>query len=165
VSSKTDDRGEILEALNHAMRRSGAQGSLFSQAIAARVGISASDFECLDLVILEGAVTPGRLAEASGLTTGAITGVIDRLERAGFVRRDPDPTDRRRVLVRAVPDGVRVIGPYYKSLVTQLGVILDDLDTGELARLLALYTRVNDVFAGEIVALKNTSDKHNDAAA
>lgn len=165
MSSKTDDRGEILEALNHAMRRSGAQGSLFSQAIAARVGISASDFECLDLVILEGAVTPGRLAEASGLTTGAITGVIDRLERAGFVRRDPDPTDRRRVLVRAVPDGVRVIGPYYKSLVTQLGVILDDLDTGELARLLALYTRVNDVFAGEIVALKNTSDKHNDAAA
>ncbi|NQV79186.1 MAG: MarR family transcriptional regulator [Alphaproteobacteria bacterium] len=147
------------------MRRSGAQGSLFSQAIAARVGISASDFECLDLVILEGAVTPGRLAEASGLTTGAITGVIDRLERAGFVRRDPDPTDRRRVLVRAVPDGVRVIGPYYKSLVTQLGVILDDLDTGELARLLALYTRVNNVFAGEIVALKNTSDKHNDAAA
>ena len=98
MSSKTDYRGDILEALNHAMRRSGAQWSLFSQAVAARVGISASDFECLDLVILEGAVTPGRLAEASGLTTGAITGVIDWLERAGFVRRDPDPTDRRRVL-------------------------------------------------------------------
>ena len=165
MSSKTDDRGDILEALNHAMRRSGAQGSLFSQAVAARVGISASDFECLDLVILESAVTPGRLAEASGLTTGAVTGVIDRLERAGFVRRAPDPTDRRRVLVRPVPDGVRVIGPYYKSLVTQLNAILGDLDTDALARLLALYTRVNEVFAGEIVALKDVPDKPNDAAA
>ena len=72
------NRTAILADLGLAMRRSGTQGSLLSNAVAARIGISPNDFECLDIVNLEGAVTPGHLAEATGLTTGAITGVIDR---------------------------------------------------------------------------------------
>ena len=49
-------------------------------------------------------MTPSRLAELSGLTSGAVTGVLDRLERAGFVRRESDPTDRRSLLVRIDPE-------------------------------------------------------------
>lgn len=148
------NRTAILADLGLAMRRSGTQGSLLSNAVAARIGISPNDFECLDIVNLEGAVTPGHLAEATGLTTGAITGVIDRLENAGFVRRDSDPTDRRRILVRPIKENTAVIGSYYQSLQRRLCALLDDLATPDLARFLALYNDVNAMFAEEIRDLK-----------
>jgi DNA-binding MarR family transcriptional regulator len=140
------------------MRRSGTQGSLLSNAVAARIGISPNDFECLDIVNLEGAVTPGHLAEATGLTTGAITGVIDRLENAGFVRRDSDPTDRRRILVRPINENTKIIGSYYQSLQQRLFGLLDSLETPELARFLALYDDVNTMFAEEIRDLKERAE-------
>jgi len=152
------NRETILSDLGLAMRRSGTQGSLLSNAVAARIGISPNDFECLDIVNLEGAVTPGHLAEATGLTTGAITGVIDRLEKAGFVRRDADPTDRRRILVRPISENTQVIGTYYHSLQQRLFGLLDNMETAELARLLDLYTDVNTMFAEEIRDLKQRSD-------
>lgn len=76
----------------------------FDEAVAARVGINATDLRCLEQVISEPGLTPGRLAEVAGLTSGAITGVLDRLERSGFVTRRPDPADRRRIAVAAVPE-------------------------------------------------------------
>ncbi len=73
------------------------QSVLVSSAVAERVGLSSSDLECLDFIVMgnSGAVTPGDLATATGLTSGAITGVVDRLERGGFVRREADAADRR----------------------------------------------------------------------
>ena len=89
-----------MQELEHAVRRSSAQGVLFGQTVANRVGLSSSDMECLDFLILEGRVTAGRLAEVTGLTTGAITGVVDRLEEAGLVRRERDDHDRDRKSTR-----------------------------------------------------------------
>jgi hypothetical protein len=63
-----------------------------------------------------GPITAGRLAELTGLTTGAITGVLDRLERAGFVARDQDPSDRRRVVVRCTPERAPDVGPLFMPL-------------------------------------------------
>lgn len=72
----------------------------FHAAAAERMGLSGTDHKCLDLAMHStGPLTAGRIAELSGLSTGAVTGVIDRLERAGFVRRVRDPHDRRKVLV------------------------------------------------------------------
>ena len=70
------------------------------QPIADRFGVNPTDLTCLELLAGEAAMSPTRLAELSGLTTGAVTGVLDRLERAGIVRRAPDRDDRRRVAVR-----------------------------------------------------------------
>ncbi|MGX9424922.1 MULTISPECIES: MarR family winged helix-turn-helix transcriptional regulator [Bradyrhizobium] len=95
------------------MRRSSAQGVLYGQAVANVARISGSDLECLDFLNLEGRVTAGRLAEVTGLTTGAITGVVDRLEKAGFVRRERDETDRRKVYIVTVPENAARIGRYY----------------------------------------------------
>jgi DNA-binding MarR family transcriptional regulator len=89
---------------------------LFHQAVAERLGLNVTDHKCLGLLDREGPVTAGRLAAVSGLTTGAITGVVDRLERAGFVRREEDPRDRRRVLIRPVPGAERRIAPLFASL-------------------------------------------------
>src|SRR5574342_463312 len=98
MSTKTKKRRELEAALNGALRDVSGQGVLYSQAVAERLRINSTDLECLDH-ISRGPVTAGRLAELTGLTTGAITGVIDRLERIGLVRREHDPDDRRKPLV------------------------------------------------------------------
>src|SRR6516225_8343013 len=71
----------------------GTAAIMFHQAVADRLGLNPTDHKCLDLVHRAGGATAGDLAEWTGLTTGAITGLIDRLERAGFVRREDHPGD------------------------------------------------------------------------
>src|ERR1700754_3538658 len=106
----------LLQELEGAMRRSSAQGAMFAKTVADRAGISASDMDCMDFLNLEGRMTAGRLAELTGLTTGAITGVIDRMEKAGFVRRERDDSDRRKVFIALVPDRLKEIGEFYGLL-------------------------------------------------
>src|SRR5262244_1335788 len=101
-----------MQELEHAMRRASGIGAIFSQAVADYAGISNSDLECLDFLNLEGRVTAGRLAEVTRLTTGAITGVIDRLEKAGFVRRERDESDRRKVFIVVVPEATAKIAHF-----------------------------------------------------
>ncbi len=107
--------GDIHERLVAAFRAHSLESDLFLHAVAARLDMTTADFVCLTLLLLEGACTPGRLAERTGLSTGAITGVVDRLSGQGRVRREADPLDRRRVLVEAVPerggDLAAVLGP------------------------------------------------------
>src|ERR1700724_4256187 len=112
--SRPKARAALMEELEHAVRRSSGLGVIFGQTVANRAGISASDLECLDFLNLEGRVTAGRLAEVAGLTTGAITGVIDRLEKAGLVRRERDSEDRRKVFIAIVPENVAKIGRLYE---------------------------------------------------
>ena len=76
----------------------------FDEAVADAMGLNRTDMRINDVLDREGPVTAGRLAEATGLTSGAITTAIDRLERAGVARRLPDPSDRRRVLVELTPE-------------------------------------------------------------
>src|SRR5580693_1417405 len=103
MSRAPASRDELVAALMRAMRDASGMGVLHSQAVASRLGLSSSDLECLDMIALRGPLTAGDIARATGLTTGAITGVIDRLERAGFAARAHDPADRRKVMVRALP--------------------------------------------------------------
>ena len=72
---------------------------MHAKAIADRAGIHGTDFECLDVLDWTGPITAGELARRVGITSGAVTGAIDRLEAQGFVRRNSDPSDRRRVIV------------------------------------------------------------------
>src|SRR5690349_21852556 len=91
--------GEFLLA----MRRTGSTLQLLGQLAAERIGVNATDLNCLNLVALAGPLTAGELARQTGLTTASITGVLDRLEEGGFVRRERDPKDRRRVNVKLNP--------------------------------------------------------------
>lgn len=118
------------------MRRSSAQGVLFGQTVANVAGISGSDLECLDFLNLEGRVTAGRLAEVTGLTTGAITGVVDRLEKAGFVRRERDEADRRKVFIVTVPENVARIGRFYVPMQEAMHKLWSTYSEAELQLLL-----------------------------
>lgn len=90
---------------------------LLHAAIADKLGLNPSDHKCADVLREQpGPITAGRLAELTGLTSGAITGVLDRLERAGFVARDRDPDDRRRVVIRCTPERAPDVRPLFMPL-------------------------------------------------
>jgi DNA-binding MarR family transcriptional regulator len=103
MSSLRSPKQTKIDELVDAFRTSGNLDRAFDNLAAQRLGVSLTDLDCLNVIERAGSVTAGRLAADAGLTTGAITGVIDRLERAGFARREPDPTDRRRVTVAVTP--------------------------------------------------------------
>lgn len=105
------------------------------EAVADRLGINATDLRCLGLATSEPGLTPTRLAELAGLTTGGITGVLDRLERAGFVRREADPADRRRLRVQLIPDRLGELTAYYKPLVGRAVELTADLEPATRAQL------------------------------
>src|SRR5262252_9793781 len=114
------ERAELAAAFGAAIRRTGALMQLMGQAAADRIGINATDLNCLNILSFSGQMTAGELARATGLTTASITGVIDRLEDAGFVSRERDPRDRRRVVVtialdRAVRDVASVFLPLMRD--------------------------------------------------
>ncbi len=95
-----------VDSVLRSLRRVNIQGSFLGQTVAVRFGLSESDIETLEELIDMGATTAGKLSEITGLTSGAVTRVIDRLEQAGYVRRVADPADRRRVIVEVVPEKV-----------------------------------------------------------
>jgi DNA-binding MarR family transcriptional regulator len=96
-------KSELIDELIREFRVSGNQDEAFDNLAAARLGVNETDLHCLNLIENAGGLTAGGLATESGLTTGAVTGVIDRLEKAGYARRVPDEEDRRRVKVEVTP--------------------------------------------------------------
>ena len=138
--SRPKARAALLEALEQAMRKASAQGVLYGQSVANAVGISGSDLDCLDLLNFEGRVTAGRLAEVTGLTTGAITGVVDRLEKAGLVRRERDEADRRKVYIVILPASAAKIGRYYLPLQEKMHKVWGTYSDAELQLLLRFAT-------------------------
>ena len=143
MSSKTKKPQQLEAALNTAMRDASGQGVLYSQSVAGRLGMNSTDLECLDH-ILRGPVTAGRLAELTGLTTGAITGVIDRLERIGLARRESDPDDRRKTVVRALPTVLERIAPLFEPMERAAMGVLSKYRDDELALILNFLTRARD---------------------
>jgi DNA-binding MarR family transcriptional regulator len=152
--SRPKARGALMQELEHAMRRSSAQGVIFGQTVASHAGISGSDLECLDFVILEGRVTAGRLAEVTGLTTGAITGVVDRLEKVGLARRERDASDRRKVFITTVPENVARIGRFYEPLQAAMMKLWNTYSDAELRLLLRFASEGYQAMLGVTEQLK-----------
>ena len=94
---------ELVDELIREFRMSGNQDSAFDNLAAQRPGVNDTDLHCLNIIENAGGLSASELAAQSGLTNGAVTGVLDRLERAGYARRVADPADRRRVNVEVTP--------------------------------------------------------------
>ena len=147
-------RDELMAALESAMRAVSGQGVLYSQALADRLGINSTDLECLDIIILQGPLPAGDLARASGLTTGAITGVVDRLAAAGFATREPDRADRRKVLVGVLPAVERKVLPLARQMQEGMAALLSRYDDAQLSLLLDFLTRAHEGAVGVTAALR-----------
>jgi DNA-binding MarR family transcriptional regulator len=131
---------DAFEELLLEVRRSQNATDRYDQAVADAIGLNRTDMRCLDIIEMEDLITAGRLAELSGLTTGAITTVIDRLEERGMARRVRDPRDRRRVLVEMTPEARDGSTDYYKEHMA-LGARLYNRYTLEQIELLLEFVR------------------------
>ena len=149
------ERDRLLEALGTEMQKLVAEVVLFHQAVADRLGMNPADLQCLNILSETGPVAAGRLAEETGLTTGAVTGVIDRLERAGYAWRERDPKDKRRVIVHPLPERARgEIGPLYASIGRSFAEMCSRYDEGELALILDFVTRSHPLNREETARLR-----------
>ncbi len=117
---------------------------LYNTAVSQRMGLGASDSQFLSLLMVHGPLTPGRLAELSGLTTGTVTGVLDRLERGEFVRRERDATDRRKVLVVLVPAAMSRFDEHYRGHGEHMARVLSTRGADELRAIAAFLADMND---------------------
>jgi len=152
--SRPKARAALMQELEHAVRKSSGLGVIFGQAVASRVGVASSDLECLDFLVIEGRVTAGRLAELTGLTTGAITGVIDRMEKAGLVRRERDEADRRKVYVAVVPEAIAKVGRFFEPLQKAVTRDWEGYTDAELKLLLRFMTQGYNTMIGVLDDLK-----------
>ena len=117
MSSKR--RKRAMDALNREVRGWQADQELFDSTVMERAGINRTDWRCLDILGTRGPMTAGQLAEAVRLTTGAVTGVLYRLEASGLVRRVRDTRDRRKVIVELTDDVARQGAPVYGPLIAE----------------------------------------------
>src|SRR6476646_7148944 len=107
---KSEDRGEarhrrrLTTAIKESLRELSIQLSLLNHHVSGRLELNDVDLDCLDLISRHGPLSPSALARRAGLHPATVTGVLDRLERGGWVTRDRDPSDRRAIVVRALRD-------------------------------------------------------------
>lgn len=154
---------ESIDSVLRSLRRVNLQGSFFGQTVALRFGLSESDIEALEVLIDTGAATAGRLSELMGLSTGAVTRVIDRLEQSGYVRRVPDPADRRRVIVEVVPDKVAAV----QSTLSRVGKAgaeeIGKYTEAQLALIDDFLRRMADITREEATSIRDIPDDAGDA--
>jgi DNA-binding MarR family transcriptional regulator len=143
-----------------AMRRAGSIMQLLGQVSAERIGINVTDLNCLNIVALTGPMTAGDLARQTGLTTASITGVLDRLEEGGFIQRERDPKDRRRVIVnlKAGP-GLREIAPTFGPLVKAWRTTAAGYSDEELQLLLEFQRKLEGIVREQLARLRGDLDQ------
>ena len=139
-----------------ALRRSSAAGVLHGQSVARRVGVNSTDLECLDLILMSGPSTAGEIARHTGLTSGAVTGLIDRLERLGLVERTADPADRRKVLVRVREDRIGPIAQLYAPLEKAMQALLAGYSREELKILIDFAEKSGELLQARVSELNDS---------
>ena len=132
VRLSREEREALLGELVLAIRRHQNAQEAFDDAAVAFLGINRSDGRALDILDQHGRLTAGQLARESGLSSGAVTTMLDRLERAGYVRRVRDEVDRRRILVELTDLARERAGQVWGPLGEQAGRWMASLDDGEL---------------------------------
>lgn len=150
-------RSEMVEALKWSGRRESRASLMFRHSVAERAGLHVTDAECIDFLMEAGTATAGDLARAAGLTTGAMTAAIDRLERAGFVYRDRDPSDRRKVIVKPVMKTIKKYVPLYESMGREVEKLFSEYTDEELEFLLEHSNRMTKIYEEQIARLRQGS--------
>ncbi|GLY63610.1 MarR family winged helix-turn-helix transcriptional regulator [Amycolatopsis taiwanensis] len=132
---------------------------LFHAAVADRAGLNVTDFRCAEILLRLGPTNPGRLAAATGMSSAATAQVLNRLEKAGLVRREPDTTDRRRTIVHPVHDGVpqRELGQVFARFGARVAAVVADYSEEQLRTLADFVTQTTEILEDEAIALRRES--------
>jgi DNA-binding MarR family transcriptional regulator len=140
-------RAEVIESLGKEVRRFIAGSILFNLKVAQDLGANAIDLQCLNLLELQQNVRPGDLAKWTRLSTGGVTVLLDRLEAAGYIQREPNPKDRRSSIIRLVPGSLRRLHSIYRSKGEGLMSVLSEYNDHDLHVIQDFFQKTNG--AGE----------------
>jgi len=137
------DHAQLRETVIRCLREFIAGSVIHNQQVADRVGLRLTDMQCINVLELMGPSTPGELARSTGLTTGGVTVMLDRLEKGGYVKRAPNPRDRRSVLVRLNPAKLKRIQAFYREVNQQMAALLDETPEPELRSMVDMFSKMN----------------------
>jgi len=129
------------------------------QAIAQSIGLNATDTKCMELIVRGpgGSVTAGWLSEMTGLTTGAVTHILDRLEKRRFVERLRDTADRRKVFVRALPENLQPLIPKYEAIGNAYLQMVEQYSDKDLQLICEYLEKVSQLSERELAKLTRAS--------
>jgi len=156
TTQKSKIRKQMMNNLMTSIHKEARAATLFVYTISKIVGIHSTDIRCLDFLNEVHFTTAGDLAKITGLTTGAITAVIDRLENAGFVKRETDRNDRRKIIVKLIVRNPNNLKLAYNLFTNQIPNILSKYSTEELQLILDWNKKITIAFHNEIKKLKTT---------
>jgi MarR family transcriptional regulator, organic hydroperoxide resistance regulator len=140
-SKRKSSAAELVHQLRHFI----AGVILYNQRVAEQLGMNPTDMQCIHLLELMGPLTPGKLAECTGLTTGGVTVVLDRLENAGYARRERNPQDRRSVVIHLEPETLSEIEAHYGAINKQLNAFLANYPEQDLKTVLDFFAKINSL--------------------
>jgi DNA-binding MarR family transcriptional regulator len=145
----------LIEQIVQRQRQHSIAVVLFHQAVAARLGIGPTDHKCLDLLREHGVLTGSELAALTGLTTGAVTGVVARLERAGFLNRQAHPHDRRKQILCSSRERMQDIRRLFDPIRMDMTALLERFDPYELAAIAEFLTHSTDLTYRQTALLRS----------
>ncbi|HVK26362.1 MAG TPA: MarR family transcriptional regulator [Actinokineospora sp.] len=125
-------RRRLVTGLRDGLRELSVQLTLLNSQVSGKLDLRDADLQCLDLIARLGPLSPSALAKRASVHPATMTGILDRLERAGFVARDRDPNDRRSVLIRAMPERGAEVFALYAGMNSAMDGILADYDEDQL---------------------------------
>jgi DNA-binding MarR family transcriptional regulator len=140
--SLSPERADLLARLHVVGRESGTAAVMFHSTLAATQGLSATDTKAVDILDREGPLTAGELAARTGLAPPSVTGLIDRLERKGFVRRIEDPADRRRVRIERRSEALQAFEPLFRDFGASLDALYEQFTDDQLGLILRFMTAI-----------------------
>jgi DNA-binding MarR family transcriptional regulator len=155
VSRET--KKELIGQLIHLARSHEAANDAFDEVACRKLGVNRTDLRCMNIVQNQGSMTAGRLAELSGLTTAAVTAVLDRLERAGYARRVRDTRDRRQVIVELTPLLAERAERIWNPIATEANELLGRMSVDELKAVIEYFSRGRELNERHVVRVRNLS--------
>src|ERR1700761_2339721 len=116
-----------------------ASAIFFNSQAAEKIGLSLTDMQMIHMLQLNGPATPGRLGTWTGLSSGGVTVALDRLEKGGYIRREPNPADRRSLIVTLAPVRMRKVGGMYEEVERETRRLLATLPSGDLEAVIRFF--------------------------
>jgi len=132
---------ELAERVIRGARQYGISTVLFRNLVGERLGVNVTDMECLGLIIHQGLATPTELARHTGLSSGATTAMLDRLEKSGLIERHPNPADRRGTLIKLAQSGIERVAPWFASIRQAQNELMARYSEADLQLLLDFFER------------------------
>jgi MarR family transcriptional regulator, organic hydroperoxide resistance regulator len=153
VMKEAGQRKALMDQMQFLGQMFSTETALFHQAAAAKLGLGITDMKTVSTLLLEGPMTAGQLAQRLNLTTGAVTNVINRLERHHLAMRTPDADDRRKVIVKVNRENLNPSDNVYRSMGEAFEKLLETYSTGQLEFLVRFYQASIDLTKLEIAKL------------